>query len=115
MKKGGSNEIKKEYQHIAWYSVEKAMETVHKDTKRTDIQIADGCSISIFESNKDYDFGNINIFGFYINVTFRNGKNGMFMSFPSVKTSKGDFSDLAGCFDKEFHKFISALLEAYYS
>lgn len=116
MKKSGtSSTAAQNYKAIEWYSVEKALEGKTKNEKRVDIPLAEGCKLSIFESNKDYDFGNINLFGFYINVTFRNGKNGMFMSFPSTKTQKGDYADLAGCFDKSFHTFIKELLEAYYA
>lgn len=101
--------------YIEWYDCKTAMEGLRKTEKRTDIPLGKGVTMSIFESSKDYDFGSINVFGFSINVTYRNGKNGMFLSFPSVKTAKGDYSNLVSCFDKDFHALAREVLEAFYS
>ena len=76
--------------------------------------LADGIYLGIVETDKDYDFGYIEVFGFSINVTIRGGKNGMFISFPSAKTKKGDYVDLARCYDKGFHSTVKLLLEKLY-
>lgn len=76
--------------------------------------LADGIYLGIVEIDKDYDFGYIEVFGFSINVTIRSGKNGMFISFPSAKTKKGDYTDLVRCYDKNFHGAVKSLLEKLY-
>ena len=76
--------------------------------------LADGIYLGIVETDKDWDYGYIEVFGFSINVTIRPGKNGMFVSFPSVKTSKG-YSDLARCYDKGFHATVKILLDRLYA
>lgn len=77
--------------------------------------LADGIYLGIVETEKDFDFGYIEVFGFSINVTIRSGKNGMFISFPSAKTKKGDYTDLARCYDKGFHATVKLLLEKLYA
>ena len=77
--------------------------------------LADGIYLGIVESDKDYDYGYIEVFGFSINVTIRGGKNGMFISFPSAKTKKGDYVDFARCYDKGFHATVKLLLEKLYA
>ena len=77
--------------------------------------LADGIYLGIVESDRDYDFGYIEVFGFSINVTIRGGKNGMFISFPSAKSKKGDYVDLARCYDKGFHATVKLLLEKLYA
>ena len=76
--------------------------------------LADGIYLGIVETEKDFDFGYIEVFGFSINVTIRGGKNGMFISFPSAKSKKGDYVDLARCYDKNFHSAVKLLLEKLY-
>ena len=85
-----------------------------KDGGATRYRLAEGIYLGIVESDKDYDFGYIEVYGFSINVTIRGGKNGMFVSFPSTKTKKGDYVDLARCFDKNFHTTVKSVLEKVY-
>ena len=86
-----------------------------KEGGATRYRLAEGIYLGIVESDKDYDFGYIEVFGFSINVTIRGGKNGMFVSFPSTKTKKGEYVDLARCYDKGFHATIKLLLEELYA
>ena len=86
-----------------------------KEGGATRYRLAEGIYLGIVESDKDYDFGYIEVFGFSINVTIRGGKNGMFISFPSAKTKKGDYVDLARCYDKGFHATVKLLLEELYA
>ena len=77
--------------------------------------LADGIYLGIVETEKDFDFGYIEVFGFSINVTIRGGKNGMFISFPSAKSKNGGYVDLARCYDKGFHATVKLLLEKLYA
>ena len=86
-----------------------------KEGGATRYRLAEGIYLGIVESDKDYDFGYIEVYGFSINVTIRGGKNGMFVSFPSTKTKKGDYVDLARCYDKNFHSTVKSLLEKVYA
>lgn len=84
-----------------------------KEGGATRYTLANGIILGIVETHKDFDFGYIEVFGFSINVTIRSGKNGMFVSFPSVKTKEG-YADLARCYDKSFHETVKALLARLY-
>ena len=86
-----------------------------KDGGATRYKLAEGIFLGIVETEKDFDFGYIEVFGFSINVTIRGGKNGMFISFPSAKSKKGDYVDLARCYDKSFHATVKLLLEKLYA
>lgn len=80
----------------------------------TRYRLAEGIYLGIVETEKDFDFGYIEVFGFSINVTIRGGRNGMFISFPSARTKKGDYTDFARCYDKNFHSAVKSLLEKLY-
>ena len=86
-----------------------------KEGGATRYRLAEGIYLGIVESDKDYDFGYIEVFGFSINVTIRGGKNGMFISFPSAKSKNGGYVDLARCYDKGFHATVKLLLEKLYA
>lgn len=86
-----------------------------KDGGATRYKLAEGIYLGIVETEKDFDFGYIEVFGFSINVTIRGGKNGMFISFPSAKSKKGEYVDLARCYDKGFHATVKLLLEKLYA
>ena len=85
-----------------------------KEGAATRYRLAEVIYLGIVESDKDYDFGYIEVFGFSINVTIREGKNGMFISFPSAKSKNGGYVDLARCYDKGFHATVKLLLEKVY-
>lgn len=85
-----------------------------KEGGATRYRLAEGIYLGIVETDKDWDYGYIEVFGFSINVTIRPGKNGMFISFPSIKTSKV-YSDLARCYDKRFHATVKILLDRLYA
>lgn len=85
-----------------------------KEGGATRYKLAEGIFLGIVETEKDFDFGYLEVFGFSVNVTIRGGKNGMFISFPSAKTKKGDYTDLARCYDKGFHATVKLLLEKLY-
>lgn len=72
-------------------------------------------TLTIYPSDKDFDNGIINLFGFSIRVTIRSGKSGMFVSFPSQKGKDGNYYDLVTCYDKNFHAMIKEVLAAYYN
>ena len=72
------------------------------------------CTLTIYPSDEDYDNGVLELFGLSIRVTIRSGQNGMYLSFPARKSSKGDWFDLVKCFDANFHACIKEVLAAYY-
>lgn len=92
----------------------KQEEKYRKDQLVTRYPLCGGVTLSIYDTDKDYDYGTLNIYGVSINVTFRGGKNGMFCSYPSVKTSKGEYSQMVNNFSKAFNSVIKEVLEKHY-
>lgn len=86
-----------------------------KEGGATRYKLAEGIYLGIVETEKDFDFGYLEVFGFSINVTIRGGKNGMFISFPSAKSKNGGYVDLARCYDKGFHATVKLLLGKLYA
>ena len=72
-------------------------------------------TLTIYPTDRDFDNGIINLFGFAIRVIIRSGKSGMFISFPSQKGKDGNYYDQVTCYDKLFHSMIKELLAAYYN
>lgn len=71
-------------------------------------------TLTIYPSDEDYDNGVLELFGFSIRVNIRSGQNGMYLSLPARKTSKGDWFDLVKCYDTNFHSTVKEVLAAYY-
>lgn len=117
MKKKSANEVMERSFGVTYRAVDEIIADAvapEKEGGATRYRLADGIYLGIVESDRDYDFGYIEVFGFSVNVTIRGGKNGMFISFPSAKTKKGEYVDLARCYDKAFHSTVKALLEKLY-
>ena len=117
MKKKSANEVVERSFGVEYRPIEDIITDAvapEKEGGATRYRLADGIYLGIVETEKDFDFGYIEVFGFSINVTIRGGKNGMFISFPSVKTKKGDYVDIARCYDKNFHSAVKLLLEKLY-
>lgn len=118
MKKKSANEVVERSFGVEYRPVDAIIADAvapEKEGGATRYKLAEGIFLGIVETEKDFDFGYIEVFGFSINVTIRGGKNGMFISFPSVKTKKGDYVDLARCYDKNFHSAVKLLLEKLYA
>ena len=118
MKKKSANEVVERSFCVEYRPVDAIIADAvapEKEGGATRYKLAEGIFLGIVETEKDFDFGYIEVFGFSINVTIRGGKNGMFISFPSVKTKKGDYVDLARCYDKNFHSAVKLLLEKLYA
>ena len=117
MKKKSANEVVERSFGVEYRPIEDIITDAvapEKEGGATRYRLADGIYLGIVETEKDFDFGYIEVFGFSINVTIRGGKNGMFISFPSAKSKKGDYVDLARCYDKNFHSAVKLLLEKLY-
>ena len=72
-------------------------------------------TLTIYPSDKVFDNGILNLFGFSIRVIVRAGKSGMFISFPSQKGKDGNYYDQVSCYDKGFHAIVKEVLAAYYN
>ena len=72
-------------------------------------------TLTLYPSDKEFDNGILNLFGFSIRVIARAGKSGMFLSFPSQKGKDGNYYDQVTCYDKAFHAIIKEVLAAYYN
>ena len=72
-------------------------------------------TLTLYPTDKDFDNGILNLFGFSIRVIARAGKSGLFLSFPSQKGKDGNYYDQVTCYDKSFHAIIKEVLAAYYN
>lgn len=72
-------------------------------------------TLTLYPTDKDFDNGILNLFGFSIRVIARAGKSGMFLSFPSQKGKDGNYYDQVTCYDKGFHAIVKEVLAAYYN
>lgn len=85
-----------------------------KGLNRYQYPLCGGVTLIIYETDKDYDFGNLNIYGVSINVVIRAGKKGMFLSYPSVKNSKGEYTNQVTNYSKNLINIINEVLNAHY-
>lgn len=76
---------------------------------------ADAVTFTIYPTDMDFDNAILNLFGFSVRCIVRQGKTGMFLSFPSRKGKDGNYYDDVTCYDKNFHALMKELLAAYYS
>lgn len=85
------------------------------DGKTTKYPLCGGVTLCITDSDKDYDFGFLCVYGIYINITFRTAKTGkMFVSYPSVKTTKGEYKNVVTNYSKSFNEIISQVVARHY-
>ena len=75
---------------------------------------ADTVTFTIYPTDMDFDNAILNVFGFSVRCLVRQGKSGMFLSFPSRKGKDGNYYDDVVCYDKNFHALMKELLAAYY-
>lgn len=72
-------------------------------------------TFTIYPTDMDFDNAILNVFGFSVRCLVRQGKSGMFLSFPSRKGKDGNYYDDVVCYDKNFHALMKELLAAYYN
>ena len=77
--------------------------------------VADTVTFTIYPTDMDFDNAILNLFGFSVRCLVRQGKSGMFLSFPSRKGKDGNYYDDVVCYDKNFHALMKELLAAYYN
>lgn len=83
--------------------------------KYTKYVLYNGIELVIINSDKDYDFGSLRLFGVKINVTFRQTKNGFRMLYPSYKTNGNEYKDHAISYNKDLNALINTILEYHYN
>lgn len=83
--------------------------------KYTKYILYNGIELVIVNSDKDYDFGSIKLFGVSINVTYRNTKNGFRMMYPSYKTNGNEYKNHVTSYNKELNVLINSILEYHYN
>ena len=121
MKKGntetkGKKEEKKLFNvaSIHFNSIDDIIEGKEVNGKRTSYPLYGGVTLTITDTDKDYDFGQLNVFGLCVNVTIFSGKEGMFISYPSYKNKDGEYVNLVNNFDKDFNSIIKEVLARHY-
>lgn len=94
------------------------LEEVLKGKRVTDkvtlYPLATGVTLSIVEGNET-DFGSLTFFGVRINVAYRMGKNGVFISYPQYKTKDGEYKDHVTSYNKDLNALVRAIIEAHYT
>lgn len=84
------------------------MDYMERDFSAGTIRIYDG-------GKKRNDYGSISLVcGFVIYITIVETKKGRFISYPSCKTKKDEYINLAYCFDKYVIKELNDILDEMY-
>lgn len=86
----------------------------------TRYHIGEGFSLDIVETEKEYDYGSVNVYGLVVKVTYRTISKGekagrVFCSLPQVKTKEGEYSPLAILYNKEMREAIDKALAIHYN
>ena len=94
-KENKTNEINKEVFNkgeLKFLTLDKILSKKSVNDKGNMVQypLQTGVTLTIIDTDNDYDYGTLNIFGVSINITFRNTKNGMMAFYPSYKKNNGD-------------------------
>lgn len=81
----------------------------------TKYPLLEGVTLTIYDTDKDYDFGSLCVFGLNVNVTFRPSKKGvMFVSYPSTQTKKGEWKDLVMNYSESMRAIIDEVVTEHY-
>lgn len=81
----------------------------------TKYPLAKGVTLTITDTEKDYDYGFLCVYGIYINITIRPTKKGtMFVSYPSVKDGRGGYKNVVTNYSKVFNDVINQVLARHY-
>ena len=86
-------------------------EVTDKFTKYT---LYNGIELVIVDTDRDYDFGSLKMFGLSVKVTFRETKNGYRMLYPSYEKINGDYVNLVTSFNKDLNDIVNKILEYHY-
>lgn len=99
------------HNHLPWEPFDKVTsEEIKPGVKK--YFLSEECTATVYtEQESCY----LMIWGFGIWCKVREGKNGLFLSYPSYKKQDGSYSDLVTCFDKEFNKLINQILEEHFN
>ena len=119
-KENKTNETSKEVfnkAEIKFMSLEDILSKKYVNEKGNMVQypLQQGITLTIIDSDNDYDFGSLNLFGVSINMTFRSTKNGMMAFYPSYKKSNGEYANLVTSYSKSLNEIIKAVVSAHYN
>ena len=102
---------------IKFFTLDKILseKCVNDDGNIVKYPLQTGVTLTIIDTDNNYDFGTLNMFGVSINITFRNTKNGMMAFYPSYKKSNGEYANLVTSYSKSLNEIIKAVVSAHYN
>lgn len=95
-------------------TLEEVLKGKHATDKVTLYPLAPGVTLSIVEGNET-DYGSLTFFGVRINLAYRMGKNGVFVSYPQYKTQNGEYKDHVTSYNKDLNALVRAIIEDHYT
>ena len=119
-KENKTNETNKEVFNkgeIQFFTLDKILSEKHVNEKGNMVQypLQTGVTLTIIDTDNDYDFGSLNLFGLSVNMTFRSTKNGMMAFYPSYKKSNGEYSNLVTSYSKSLNEIVKSVVSAHYN
>lgn len=100
---------------LTFIDADKIIASREDTEKYTKYTLYNGIELVIVNSDKDYDFGSLKLFGVSINVTFRQTKNGYRMMYPSYKTNGNEYKNHVTSYNKDLNALINSILEFHYN
>ena len=119
-KENKTNETNKEVFNkgeLKFLTLDEILSKKHVTEKGNMVQypLQTGVTLTIIDTDNDYDFGSLNLFGLSINMTFRSTKNGMMAFYPSYKKSNGEYTNLVTSYSKSLNEIIKSVVSAHYN
>lgn len=81
---------------------------------RTAYPLRGGVTLTIQETEHNFDLAHLNIYGLDVSCFVRTGKNGAFLSYPSHKEKDGEYKEDVICYSKSLNTAIKDLLSRLY-
>lgn len=117
-KKGANTtqkEVFNEYKITYWPIEEIIKEAKQENDTTIKYPLAQGVTMVIVDGgDADYDYGRLEVMGVSINVKYRSGKNGYFMSMPSYQKKNGEYANHVLILSKNMIEKISEVLSHHY-
>ena len=102
---------------LKFLTLDEILSKKHVNEKDNIVQypLQTGVTLTIIDTDNNYDYGSLNMFGVSINMKFRSTKNGMMAFYPSYKKSDEEYTNLVTSYSKSLNEIVKSVVSAHYN